>query len=61
MKKTGKNRNNDSALDREDKARQALDEQGGDVEKFDPRGGEDPGALPLTEDPLERRQKRVTM
>ena len=59
MKKTGKKK--DSAPDREEQARQALDEQAGDVDKFDPRGGEDPGALPLTEDPLERRQKRVTM
>jgi hypothetical protein len=66
-KQAGRNRSNDSAFDREDEARRALDEhgddaeQGEDMEKFDPRGGEDPGALELTEDPLERRQKRVTM
>jgi len=38
-----------------------LDEQGGDRDTFNPRTGEDPGALPLTEDPLERRSKRTTM
>jgi len=27
----------------------------------DPKVGEDPGLLPLTEDPMERRQKRNTM
>jgi hypothetical protein len=72
-KNAGKNQNNDSSLEREDKVRRSLEhgeggadrDEGGtqhqDVEKFDPRHGEDPGALELTEDPLERRQKRVTM
>ena len=38
--------------------RRALDEQGGE-DTIDPRS-EDPGALPLTEDPFERRTKRTT-
>ena len=46
--------------DREDAVRRSLDEQGGG-EKFDPRGGEDPGLLESTEDPHERRLKRNTM
>ena len=46
--------------DREDELRRLLDEQGDD-DTFNPRTGEDPGLLPLTEDPLERRQKRITM
>jgi hypothetical protein len=31
------------------------------IERIDPSTGEDPGLLPLTEDPLERRLKRNTM
>jgi hypothetical protein len=46
--------------DREDELRRLLDDHGDD-DTFNPRTGEDPGLLPLTEDPLERRQKRVTM
>jgi hypothetical protein len=39
-----------------------LDEQGDDDrDTFNPRTGEDPGLLPLTEDPRERRLKRNTM
>ena len=47
--------------DREEALRLLLDEQSGDHDTFNPRTGEDPGLLPLTEDPLERRQKRNTM
>ena len=46
--------------EREDALRRLLDEQGGN-DTFNPRTGEDPGALPLTEDPNERRMKRTTM
>ena len=46
--------------DREEELRRLLDEHGDD-DTFNPRTGEDPGLLPLTEDPLERRQKRITM
>jgi hypothetical protein len=48
-------------LDREDDIRRTLDEQGGDHDTFNPRTGEDPGLLELTEDPRERRLKRNTM
>jgi hypothetical protein len=47
--------------DREAALRRLLEEQSGDQDTFNPRTGEDPGLLPLTEDPLERRQKRNTM
>ena len=47
--------------DREEALRRLLDEHTGDHDTFNPRTGEDPGLLPLTEDPLERRQKRNTM
>jgi hypothetical protein len=47
-------------VDREDAIRRSLDEEGKDA-TFNPRTGEDPGLLELTEDPLERRQKRNTM
>lgn len=46
--------------EREDALRRLLDDHGDD-DTFNPRTGEDPGLLPLTEDPLERRQKRITM
>ena len=46
--------------DREEELRRLLDDHG-DADTFNPRTGEDPGLLPLTEDPLERRQKRITM
>ena len=46
---------------REDAIRRLLDEESGDHDIFNPRTGEDPGLLPLTEDPLERRLKRNTM
>ena len=49
------------AIDREDAIRRSLDEHGGDSDTFNPRTGEDPGLLPLTEDPRERRLKRHTM
>jgi len=51
----------ESDVDREDPLRRLLDEQADDSNTFNPRTGEDPGALPLTEDPLERRSKRTTM
>lgn len=47
--------------EREDALRRLLDEQGDDRDIFNPRTGEDPGLLPLTEDPRERRLKRHTM
>jgi hypothetical protein len=46
--------------DHEEELRRLLDDHGDD-DTFNPRTGEDPGLLPLTEDPLERRQKRITM
>ena len=49
-----------SEADHEDELQRLLDDHGDD-ETFNPRTGEDPGLLPLTEDPLERRQKRITM
>jgi hypothetical protein len=52
---------NDPDTEREDAVRRLLDGQAGDHDTFNPRTGEDPGLLPLTEDPLERRQKRHTM
>ena len=48
-------------LGREDEIRRLLDEQGDDHDTFNPRTGVDPGLLPMTEDPLERRRKRTTM
>ena len=48
-------------LSREDGIRRLLDEHGDDHDTFNPRTGVDPGLLPLTEDPLERRRKRTTM
>ena len=52
---------NDVDVEREDAIRRMLDEESGDPDTFNPRTGEDPGLLPLTEDPLERRAKRTTM
>ena len=46
---------------REEEIRRLLDEQGDDHDTFNPRTGVDPGLLPLTEDPRERRLKRTTM
>jgi hypothetical protein len=60
-KNTGKDRQHEEDVDREDAIRRSLDEQGKDAHTFDPRGGEDPGLLELTEDPRERRLKRHTM
>jgi hypothetical protein len=51
----------DSDVDREEAVRRLLEEERGDHDTFNPRTGEDPGLLPLTEDPLERRLKRNTM
>ena len=48
-------------VDREDAIRRLVEEESGDHDTFNPRTGEDPGLLPLTEDPLERRLKRNTM
>lgn len=48
-------------VDGEDALRRLLDEHGDDHDIFNPRTGEDPGLLPLTEDPRERRLKRHTM
>ena len=48
-------------VDREDAIRRLVEEESGDHDTFNPRSGEDPGLLPLTEDPLERRLKRNTM
>lgn len=55
------NHEEDADLSREDEIRRLLDEQGDDHDTFNPRTGVDPGLLPLTEDPLERRRKRTTM
>lgn len=62
-KNPGKDQEHEEHVDveREDAMRRLLDEEGGDHDTFNPRTGEDPGVLPLTEDPLERRQKRNTM
>jgi hypothetical protein len=61
-KRTGKDLEHDDVdVEREEAIRRLLDEEGGDPDTFNPRTGEDPGVLPLTEDPLERRQKRTTM
>jgi hypothetical protein len=62
-KNTGNNRQleHDDDADREDAVRRSLDEESKSTETFDPRGGEDPGLLELTEDPFERRLKRHTM
>jgi hypothetical protein len=46
---------------REEEIRRLLDEQGDDHDTFNPRTGVDPGLLPMTEDPRERRLKRTTM
>lgn len=62
-KRSGKQLEHDEDvdLDREEAIRRLLDEEGGEPDTFNPRTGEDPGLLPMTEDPLERRQKRTTM
>jgi hypothetical protein len=60
-KNTGKDRQDEEDIDREDAIRRSDDEQSKDADTFDPRGGEDPGLLELTEDPRERRLKRHTM
>lgn len=62
-KRSGKPQEHDENVDvdREDAIRRLLDEEGGDPDTFNPRTGEDPGLLPMTEDPLERRAKRTTM
>ena len=51
----------DESQDREDAIRRSLDEQTATSDTFNPRTGEDPGLLELTEDPRERRLKRHTM
>ena len=51
----------DESQDREDTIRRSLDEQTDTSDTFNPRTGEDPGLLELTEDPRERRLKRHTM
>ena len=56
-----RHQNDEHSLDGEDALRRSLDEQGDDNETFNPRTGEDPGLLELTEDPRERRLKRHTM
>ena len=60
MKKRVKIRSEQSP-DREDAIRRSLDEPDDNSETFNPRTGEDPGLLELTEDPRERRLKRHTM
>ena len=54
-------RDQESDIDREETIRRSLDEHGGEYDMFNPRTGEDPGLLPMTEDPRERRLKRHTM
>jgi len=51
----------ESDVDREDAVRRLLEVESGHDDTFNPRTGEDPGLLPLTEDPHERRLKRNTM
>ena len=62
-KRSGKEVKQDDDVDveREEAIRRLLDQEGGDHDTFNPRTGEDPGVLPMTEDPLERRLKRNTM
>ena len=62
-KRSGKDmeQDDDVDVDREEALSRLLDKEGGDHDTFNPRTGEDPGLLPLTEDPLERRLKRNTM
>jgi len=60
-KDTLKDREHEEDVDREEAIRRSLDQQGRDTDRFDPRSGEDPGLLELTEDPRERRLKRNTM
>jgi hypothetical protein len=60
-KHPGMDRDQEQDIDREDDLRRLLDEQSDDHDTFNPRTGEDPGLLPLTEDPRERRLKRTTM
>ena len=60
-KHSGKDEEKDApGTDHEEELRRLLDDHSDD-DTFNPRTGEDPGLLPLTEDPLERRQKRITM
>lgn len=47
--------------DDEHAIRRGPDEADGRADTFNPRSGEDPGLLELTEDPRERRLKRHTM
>jgi hypothetical protein len=56
-----KEQDRESDINREEAVRRSLDEHGGEYDTFNPRTGEDPGLLPLTEDPRERRLKRHTM
>ena len=62
-KNSGKDvdRQDEPDVEREDAIRRLVEEESGDHDTFNPRTGEDPGLLPLTEDPLERRLKRNTM
>ena len=62
-KRSGKEVEQDDDVDveREEAIRRLLDDESGDHDTFNPRSGEDPGLLPMTEDPLERRLKRNTM
>ena len=62
-KRSGKELEQDDGVDvdREEAIRRLLDDESGDHDTFNPRTGEDPGLLPMTEDPLERRLKRNTM
>ncbi len=62
-KKPGKGRKHEPEkhIDRDEATRRTTDEARHDAELFNPRTGEDPGLLELTEDPRERRLKRHTM
>ena len=59
MKNRGTEQQDERDRDRDETVGRSLDKQGG--ETFNPRSGEDPGLLELTEDPRERRLKRHTM
>ena len=64
QRRDDKDNDRDQKIGHDDDARHAMDEmdeQEGEADTFNPRTGEDPGLLELTEDPHERRLKRTTM
>jgi hypothetical protein len=53
--------NAEETVDEQRAIREYIEEFAKANRRADPKLGEDPGLLPLTEDPLERRLKRRTM